>query len=593
MRTSRRLAQVAATAALALTAAACGGGSGGTTAGGGATGGATGGSGGAQFDAATKGIVNPSDKQGGTLKLVLSDAPDSMDPGNTYYAYNWNFTRQYARALTTFPAKPGTESLQVTPDLAESLGVASDGGRTWTYKLRPGVKYEDGTPVTAKDVKYAIARSNYSDELALGPKYFQQYLAADGYKGPYKDKNLDNFKGIETPDDRTLVFRLNAPFAEFDYLVTSPQAAPVPQSKDTGVKYQEKPLSTGPYKFESHSIGKSLALVRNPNWDKATDPMRKPTVDRIELQMKVDAADIDQRLLAGTADIDLGGTGVQSQTIAQILPDPERRKNADNPLAGFLRYANIATTVPPFNNVECRKAVLYAADHEALQGANGGQVGGDIATTVLPPTVAGYKQADTYGFLTDRKGNVDKAKQALAACGQPNGFSTKIAARADRPREVAAAEALQQSLQRVGIKTDIAKYPSGDYSSQYAGNPKFVKANNIGIMMLGWAPDWPSGFGFLSQIADGRAIKPNGGNYNNAELNDPAINALFDRGIQNNDLAQRNEVWGQIDQKIMESATFLPIVYAKVLLYRNPSLTNVFVSAAYGGEYDYTAVGKQ
>ena len=190
----------------------------------------------------------------------------------------------------------------------------------------------------------------------------------------------------------------------------------------------------------------------------------------------------------------------------------------------------LSVNVPPFDNADCRKAVLYAADHEAMQAAWGGPVGGDIATTALPPTVAGYKKADVYGFLADKNGNADKAKEALTACGQPNGFSTKIAVRGDRPKDVASGEALQQSLDKVGIKTEIVKYPSGDWSAQYAGNPEFVHANGLGIIIAGWGADWPSGFGFLSQIVDGGAIAPSGGNYNQMELNDPAVNELARQG---------------------------------------------------------------
>ena len=590
MRT-RRLAALTATLALAAGCGGSGGGGSSSAPGGGSTGGSGGGTAAAQ-NAGVTGVVNASDAKGGTLEYVLSDEPDSMDPGNTYYAFNWDFTRNYARPLMTFTPKPGKEGLEIVPDLAAAPGVPSDGGRTWTYKLKPGVKFEDGTPVRAQDVKYAIARSNYSAELTDGPKYFQQYLDAAGYEGPYKDKDLDSFKGVTTPDDTTVVFHLTQPFSEFDYLVANPQSAPVPQSKDRGLKYEEHPVSSGPYMFENHSVGKSFVLVRNPNWDPATDPNRKQLVDRIEAQLKVDAADIDQRLLAGTADVDLAGTGVQAQTRAQLLQDPAKRANTDNPLTGFLRYAMISTKVPPFDNADCRKAVLFAADHEAIQGAYGGPVGGDIATTALPPTVAGYQQADVYGFLQDKNGNVEKAKQALTACGQPNGFSTKIAVRGDRPKEVAAAEALQQSLSKVGIRTDIAKYPSGDWSSQYAGNPKFVHDNNLGIQVLGWGADWPSGFGFLSQIADGRAIKPNGGNYNNMELNDPAINALLDKGIQTTDAAARNAAWTEVDKKVMESGALLPFVYEKTLLYRSPNLTNVYVHQAYG-QYDYASLGKK
>jgi peptide/nickel transport system substrate-binding protein len=252
---------------------------------------------------------------------------------------------------------------------------------------------------------------------------------------------------------------------------------------------------------------------------------------------------------------------VQAQARATLLQDEQQKANVDNPQTGFLRYAMLSTQVKPFDNADCRKAVLYAADHEAIQGAYGGSAGGDIATTALPPSVVGYEEADEYGFLEDKNGNADKAK-----------------------------EALQQSLDKVGITTSIEKYPSGDWSAQFAGNPQFVHANGLGIQIAGWGADWPSGFGFLSQIADGRAIKPNGGNYNQMELNDPAINDLLDKGVQTKDETERNAIWTQVDQKVMESGALLPFVYEKTVLYRPENLTNVFVNPAYG-MYDYGQLG--
>jgi peptide/nickel transport system substrate-binding protein len=582
MKRTKTTVGVALSAVLALGLAACGGGS--DDNGGGDGGGSS------AFDAAVSKVVNPSTKTGGTLKYVITDAPDSMDPGNTYYAYNWDFTRYFARALLTFDPKPGEAGLKVVPDLAEGLGEPSDGGKTWTYKIRKGVKYEDGTEVKAEDIKYAIARSNYTDELQGGPHYFTQYLDAGDYKGPYKDKNLDDFKGVETPDDYTLVFKLNQPFYEFDYLLTNPQTSPVPKAKDTGLKYQEHPVSTGPYMFENHSIGKSFALVKNPQWNAAADPLRKQLVDRVELTMKVTGADIDNRLLAGTEHLMLAGTGAEAAARAKILSSDSLKKNSDNPLTGFLRYAMLSTKVKPFDNIECRKAVQYAMDRTAVQGAYGGPVAGDIGTTALPPTETGYTKYDLYA-TPDNKGDVNKAKAALQACGQPNGFETNIAVRGDRDKEVAAGEALQQSLAKVGIKAQIKKYPSGDYSSQYAGKPAFVHKEKLGIIIAGWGSDWPTGFGFLSQIAHSKAIKASS-NYNEMELEDPAIDKLLDDGAKTEDIAQREQMWSQVDKKIMESAALVPFIYEKTLLYRPPNLTNVYFHQAYK-MYDYPSIGLQ
>ncbi|MEV7009058.1 ABC transporter substrate-binding protein [Streptosporangium sp. NPDC051022] len=589
MRKTNLLAFAALGTVLTMGLAACGGtagGGGNASPGGQSTGGAA--STAKHNDAYTK-VVNASDAKGGTLKFALSDEPDSMDPGNTYYAWNWNFSRLYSRPLMTYTALPGEAGLKLVPDVAEAPGEVSADGKTWTYKLKKGIKYDDGTEVKAADIKYAVARSNFTDELTDGPKYFAQYLDAGDYKGPYKDKNLDDFKGVETPDDYTVVFKLKAPFSEFDFLVANPQTAPVPQAKDTGVDYEKAVASTGPYKFESHEVGKQLNLVRNTNWDPATDTTRKQLPDRIEVQFKQNAEDIDNRLIAGQIQVDLAGTGLQSAGRAKVVQDAKLKDSTDNPFTPFNRYAMMSTQVKPFDNIECRKAVQYATDKVATQAPWGGPLGGEIGTTAMTPTTVGYKQFDLYPNGADHKGDLAKAKEALTACGQPNGFAANIAVRGDRTKEVQVAEAMQASLDRVGIKLTIKKYPSGDWSAQYAGKPDFVHKNNLGIMIAGWGADWPSGFGFLSQIVDGRAIKASG-NYNMMELNDKSIDDLLDKGIQTADAAARNEIWAQVDQKVMESAAFLPFVYEKTLIFRPSTLTNVYVHPAWG-MYDYTWLG--
>src|SRR5207302_7808265 len=127
---------------------------------------------------------NKSDKTGGTLRFANSGDWDSTDGADTYYGYSWNFIRNYGRALTMFKTVPGASGLQLTGDLAEGLGTPSDGAKTWTYKLRKGVKYEDGTAVTSKDVKYAVERSLDKSVFPDGPTYFNDYLDLKGYTSP-------------------------------------------------------------------------------------------------------------------------------------------------------------------------------------------------------------------------------------------------------------------------------------------------------------------------------------------------------------------------------------------------------------------------
>ncbi|MCP2342628.1 ABC transporter substrate-binding protein [Actinomadura rupiterrae] len=585
MKKIRPIAALAAGLVATTGLAACGGGSGGSNKG-------------AGYNAATDKVINQSDKKGGTLRFAISDDFDSPDPGNTYYAWSQNFVRLYGRGLLTFKPAAGSESNQVVPDLAQGPGTPSDGGKTWTYKLRSGVKYDDGTPVTSKDVKYAVERSNFTDELQLGPKYFKAYLQDNtpAYKGPYKDKSPQGLKSIETPDDSTVIFHLSKPFSEFDYLVGMAQTIPVPQAKDKGLKYEQAIVSSGPYKIDSYQRGKSMTLSRNPNWDPSTDPIRKALPDRIELQLKQSGDDIDNRLLAGSLDVDAAGVGVQSGTQGKLLSDQTKKANTDNPLQGYLRFASMNLHVAPLDNVHCRRAVQYATDKVAMQSAYGGPLaGGDVATTILPPSIVGYTKFDKYPQKYKQGGGLDdstlaQAKSELQQCGKPTGFKTKISARSDRPKEVAMAQAMQQGLKQVGIQTEIVQYPAGDYFNKYVGAPKFVHDNGVGIMLMAWSADWPTGYGFLSQILDGRAIKPSGGN-NLPEENNQKINDLFDQAIGNTDKEARAKIYGQIDQMAMDDAVDIPIIYAKALLYRPPNVTNVGITQGYGGMYDYLNMG--
>jgi peptide/nickel transport system substrate-binding protein len=556
-------------------------------------GGAAGGKGAAGYGAAVTSVVNASDATGGTLDYGVTNAPDSTDPGNFYYAFMWDFSRLYASPLLSYKPAPGKAGLQLVPDLATGLGQVGDSGLSWTYHIKPGMKYEDGSPITSKDVKYAVERSNYSSVLTNGPQYFKQYLADPTYKGPYgagdASPGKQGLSSITTPDDTTVVFHLRQPFADFDYLATLPQTAPVPVAHDTGAQYANHPWSSGPYKFQSYNPNTGFTLVKNTKWQQSDDPYVKQTVDTIKVDYNIAANDLDSRLLAGSVDLDMRGAGVQTAARAKILGSTTLKDNADAPLSGFLWYFPIDTQVVP--NIDCRKAIEYAVDKTVQQDAYGGPiVGGDIASTVLPPSVVGYQKFDDYEATTQPHGDLAKARDELTRCGKPSGFTVNIATRGDQPNEVAAATGIQQSLAKVGIKADILQYPSGTYTNTFVGSPTFMQQHDIGMAGYSWAADWPDGFGFLSQIVDGRAIK-SAGNSNIEMLNDPTVDSMLDKATTVTDAAARADIYSQIDKIMMDQATVVPEVYSKSLLYRNPKLTNVYVTEAYG-MYDYTQIGK-
>lgn len=587
MRVNRRAVAAGAAVVAVTLLAACG------TKGGGPSGGASGSTAnGAGFNAAMDHVVNPSEAKGGTLNLWSSQDADSWDPAVGYYAFVWDLDRLFNRTLVTYPGKPGGDGLKLTPDLAQAMPDITDGGRTYTFKLRSGIKFDDGSPITSKDIKYGIERIFAQDVLPGGPIYLIQQLdEGQNYPGPYKDTDPDKLglKSITTPNDSTIVFHLQKPFADFPYLLAMPGSGPIPRSRDNGAKYALKPASSGPYMFESYDPGKSAVWVRNPYWSPDIDPVRKALPDKITLTITSNAEDMDSRLLAGTADLDVSQTGVGSAAQVKILQNPALKANADDPPNGFIRYVAIAQKVAPFDNIHCRKAVIYAADHTALQTARGGPVGGGpIAPNMLPPNILGSDtKYDPYNIVQG-KPDLDKAKDELNQCGHPDGFKTTIAVRSNKPKEVKTAEALQESLAAVGIKADIFQY-DGKLIASIVGSPDNVHKKGYGLMVAGWGADWPSGTGYLQPIIDANFILPNG-NFNLPEINDPQIQQLFAQTAVESDPVKAAALYTQMNKIVMEGAYYLPVTYDAALNYRNPRLTNVYIEQAYG-MVDFQALG--
>jgi peptide/nickel transport system substrate-binding protein len=575
----RTLGFVALGAAASILLSACGGG--------GSNGGDSASD--AAFDQGSTEVVNASDQTGGTLRYAISSDFDSTDPGDTYYGFSWNFSRYYARTLLAFTPAPAQESTELTTDMAAGMPEPNEDFTEWTVKIQEGLKYEDGSEITAQDIKYAIARSNYNGgELPNGPRYFEAHLDQEPFNVYEVDDPLETFTAVETPDDHTLVFHLKDPFSEFPYVLTQPQTAPVPVEADRGALYKEKVLSSGPYKFDgNYEPGVQLNLVRNEHWDAETDPIRPALPDEVTVQIGIDQDEIDQRLVNGDLDVDLSGVGVGPAMKSSLLTDEDVQANLDNPYSGALRYVNIHT--PVIEDVACRQAIMYAADRDSLHRAWGGETGGDIATNLLPPTIQGSNPESDLYPSDDNKGDLAAAEAKLEECGEAEGFSTTIAVRDGRPNDIATAESLQESLKRVGIETDIQTFPAEDFFAQYAGSQDYVRENNIGLSVSGWIPDWATGYGFASKITDGDAIQATG-NYNTSELDDPEINALWDEALATEDPDERASIYEQIDTLVMEQAAILPVVFDRALFYRSDELTNVYYTSSYA-MYDFMALG--
>jgi peptide/nickel transport system substrate-binding protein len=588
VRSSARLAAVAAAGALVL--AACGGG--GDDNGGASTSSASG------FNLSTTTIVNPSDKTGGTLKLGAGSDCDSWDPARAYYGWCWNMQRLYARDLMGFASNP-KEASKVVPDLATAPGKPNADFTEFTYTLRDGLKYDDGTPVTSADIKYALERAFATDVINGGPTQYFLPLLDDGanktgtptYQGPYKDKTgqpmVNGKPSMQTPDDKTIIFHLTQPYSSFDYLMAMGPSSPIPKAKDDGENYTEHPVSTGPFKITDYNKDTGITFERNPNWDHATDQIRTPKVDEITIDYISNLDDIDQRMKAGTLDA-RADNRLQPTFQNEALADPNLKKQVDDPVDGSLRYLAISPDVPPLDNIHCRLAVFYAINKEAWRLAFGGAVGGLIAGSLTPAGLPGHDdKANKYANGADSKGDLNKAKQELAACGQPNGFSTNMAFQ-NQGTGAARATTVQEALGRVGIRVTPKAGETATYYTNFIGSPASVKNNKLGLMDAAWGADYPTTNGFWYSLAHSKANNPSSDS-NYVNLSDPKVDQLLDQAL----VAKSNQ-WDQIgrqlDDAIMNDAVYLPIMWTKSAYWRNERLTNVY-STNFFGLYDWVNMG--
>src|SRR5947207_14883893 len=270
-------------------------------------------------------------KRGGTLRVMIGDAPAHLDPQQLYDTTGANLSRVLNRTLTTFRAEPGAAASQIVGDLATDTGRPSDGNKTWDFRLKAGVKWEDGSPVTCNDVKYGVERS-FSKLFTDGAKYPSQYLEPnqDPYQGPFVGGNNNGagLNSIECVDSKNIRFHLRQPVGDFGYTVAMSVFAPVPPTKDSKEQYDKRPYSNGPYKIEE-STGKHITLVRNPFWDRATDEVRKAYPDRIEIAWNADTAAVTNDIInsdGANADTVAIEKDVAPNFVQQVINDPDLSK---------------------------------------------------------------------------------------------------------------------------------------------------------------------------------------------------------------------------------------------------------------------------
>lgn len=553
------------------------------------------------FNAGMTRAVGENNAIGGTLRLGSSSACDSLDPAQSFDSWCAVVTRIYTRNLMSFAGAPGKQGLIITPDLAISAPESNAEKTIWNFTLRDDIFWNDGSPVTANDVKYSVLR--LFDDSLQSPISLETLClfstctkGIPDYKGPYVDPIAD-LASIVVADERNLSFILNRPYPEFSRLLATPQFAPINQARDVelrmaGLSYSANPASNGPFVLAIEQNDVRYSFTRNPNWKQISDGIRIPKVDSISWQVFPDSDLTDQALLAGEIDLKLN-FGLGPTMRDQILLNPDQRKLMDNPEMSFVNFIVVNPQIKPFDNSSCREAIFYALDKSDLQNVRGGRATAAIAHSMSPPTVLGYDDSyNPYPSGSDETGDIKKARESLAQCGYPDGFQTKMAYVAlGIGKDIFLS--VQKSLARVGIVVDPVEYTNfAEYFSAGIGSPNNLRSQSVGLAATGWGPDYSSSISYWAPIVDGRKIKTLN-NQNYVEIDSDKINNLLDQLEFSETPKKAARTNRAIEVLVMKQAVYLPYAVDRIVLYRPAQLSNAYVQIALGNQYDVVNVGVQ
>lgn len=497
-------------------------------------------------------------KKGGTVHDLEQAGFDYLDPGQQYVSDQMSVTLLYNRTLTGYKIDPKTKKTVLVGDLATDTGVLSDGAKTWTYKLKSGLKFEDGTPISSKDVKYGIERL-FAGYQTQGPQYVQKWLLGPDYRkayaGPYDGKELDP-SVLATPDDSTLVFHFKEAHPDAPYAMAMPNISAVPKAKDDKDKYNNHPVSSGPYKIASYQAGKSLVFERNQYWDPKTDPIRNAYPDSWNFELGIAQPGLTNRLMAGSGTdktaLDLSGAADKS-TMQTLSTDPQYKSRIVNEYQPYVEVLNINTK--RITDPRVRQAIALAFPMSQVQKAFGGSAQGELGTTLISPTVAGWKAFDPFGKLAAPTGDIEKAKALLKEAGQEH---PKLSyAYSNTPRWGDISLIVANSLQKAGFEVTRKAI---DPTSYYTVVGKI--ATPYDIYRTGWGADWPNASTVVPPTMDGRNLADGTNNY--SFLNDPKVNSEIDRIQQITDLTKQADEWRVLSEYVLKTDTSqVPFLFDK------------------------------
>jgi peptide/nickel transport system substrate-binding protein len=539
-------------------------------------------------------------RQGGTLTLLATGDPDSIDPAIVYTTLGSSYTAATQRALLVY--RPGDATTPV-PDLAAAPPQVAPDGRSVTVTIRPGIRFSPpvNRVVTSRDVKYAIERGFFRTVASpYAAIYFGSIVGARPDAAPGTA-----IPGIETPNDQTLVLRLSAPrgglvAAALVMQLTAPvppeYAAPFDRANPS--TYGRHQVATGPYMIQNDAQGntvgfrpgREMLLVRNPNWVAATD-LRPAPLDRIDIDARtVDTAAAERRILSGRGLVG-GDYGVDARVLRRELP--RRRAQFAFVTGGSVGYLTMNTKLAPFDDVNVRRAVVAGFDRRGAQRVAGGaQLAGPLATHFIPPGVPGFQEAGGLrgpglAMYASPSGSVRRAASYLRRAGFRSGrfrggpivVVTGVDPAARRSDRV-----LARSLARIGMRVRFRRV-TADRAFAICGNPR----SRVHMCQGGFIRDFADAETILSPVFNGDNILPSA-NSNVSQLDDPAVNRAMDAAEALTDPQARARAWARIDRQVTALAPAVALGWPRMTMIHSADVAGV-PNTAFPGLWDLSFTG--
>ncbi|KPI26299.1 ABC-type transporter, periplasmic subunit [Actinobacteria bacterium OK074] len=508
----------------------------------------------------------PGAKSGGTMEVLQRDSYAHLDPAQIYVSDEGSLANLIHRGLTGYKATDNKgEGHEVVGDLATDSGTTTDGGKTWKYTLKDGIKFADGTPITSADFRQTFERL-FAPFINQGPTYLQQWLAdtagADYRKllpdGPYKGKHLPS-SVLETPDSKTIIFHFKSAHPDLPYALAMAGYAVVSKKGDTQAKYDKDPVTSGPYQIKSFKSGKSMVLTKNPNWDPKTDAIRNQYVDEFDISFNVSYETSTKSLLADSGADQTGvsfNNSVDAGNLSQVLGDSSLKSRTVSGYQPYVGQININQSHKELQDKRVREAIAYAIPVSPVVRAYGGSAAMEVAGGLISPTVSGYDpKFDPWGKKKNPGGDQAKAKKLLQEAGK---VGMKLTfGYINIPEAQQYSTAIAAALKKAGFDVQRQDIPAETYYDQVG-----KVDNNYDIYTTAWGADWPSASTVIPPLYDGRAIADGSANY--SHVNDAHVNSEIDRINKITDPAKSAAAWEKLDQYLVKDViNVVPTVYYK------------------------------